>query len=768
MKAKFAVFATLAALAGWAQPGRQAPVKSPEVAADGRITFRLRAPDAKEVAVTGIGQRLAMQKDDQGVWTATTDPLKPDIYTYSFSVDGATVVDPANGLFKTSWGGAGQSMVHVPGDAVWEPTNGPRGVVAHHFYHSEIIGDHRDYWVYTPPNYDPNRREPYPVLFLLHGLGDESGTWLNVGAANVILDNLINQGKARPMIMVNTLGYGTPDGSRGAMGANMIPTFARALVEEVLPQVEKTYHVATDRNQRAIAGLSMGGAEATYTGLHYSDRFAYIGSFSGAFVMWPRANPREPGAGGGSRGRTPQAMEAADFEKNFPSLNASSVNSRTRLLWIACGTDDSLMGVNRQFRTWLKSKDVHFTELEIPGFAHVWPLWRRNLAEFAPLLFDAAPVQSAAGGATPQAPGGRGPQAPAFVSPEVQPDRHVVFRIYAPNSQNVRLSGSDIPGNTRGAAMTKAENGVWEVTLGPIDPGAYRYNFNVDGVATIDPRSPSISESNNNVWSMVYVPGAEFMDTRDVPHGAVAAATYYSGVLKKWRRLHVYTPPGYDMGSGKFPVFYLLHGAGDCDESWSSVGRAGFILDNLIAAKKAKPMIVVMPAGHVSQTTAGRGGGGRGAPDQFIDEFSSDIMPYVETHYRVYTDRAHRAIAGLSMGGGQTINIAIPHLDKFSYIGVYSSGIFGIVPGRGAPAPPAGPTWEEQHKAELDNAGAKRGLKLLWFSTGVDDGLITTTRATVELLKKHGFDPVFKESPGAHTWINWRNYLNEFAPQLFQ
>jgi enterochelin esterase family protein len=378
-------------------------------------------------------------------------------------------------------------------------------------------------------------------------------------------------------------------------------------------------------------------------------------------------------------------------------------------------------------------------------------------------------VLSAQPPAAPQ-PGGRGPQGPTVVSPEVQADRHVTFRILAPNAQAVKLAGSDIPGNQQGAAATKGENGVWEVTLGPIDPGAYRYNFNVDGVATIDPRNPSISESNNNVWSMVYVPGAEFMDTRDVPHGAVAAVNYYSSVLKKWRRMHVYTPPGYEMGSGKFPVFYLLHGAGDCDEAWTSVGRAGFILDNLIAAKKAKPMVVIMPAGHTSQTFGGRGAGrGPGGQDQFVEEFLTDIQPYAESHYRVYTDKAHRAIAGLSMGGSQTMNIAIPHLDKFAYIGVYSSGVLGIIPRPNAPVSSTpGPGWEEQHKADLDNLAARKGLKLLWFSTGVDDGLIATTKATVEMLKKHGFEPVFKESPGAHTWINWRNYLNEFAPQLYQ
>jgi enterochelin esterase-like enzyme len=380
---------TLVGASLWAQPGRGPAVRSPEVSTDAKVTFRLRAPNAKEVAVTGIGQRLAMVKDDQGVWSATTDPLQPDLYTYAFSVDGATVNDPANPLFKTSYGSAGQSLVRVPGAAPWNPGAGPFGAVTHYTYHSGVIGDDRDYYVYTPPNYDSHRKEPYPVLFLLHGLGDDASGWETVGAANVILDNLIDQGKAKPMIMVNTLGYGTPDGPRGAMGPTMIPAFAKALIEEVMPQVEKNYHAAKDREHHAIAGLSMGGAESIYTGFNYQDHFAYVGSFSGAFVMWPRANPAppaDPGSGAGRGGRGPQTMQDADFDKTFPSLTAKA-NSQLRLVWIACGNDDGLMAVNRQFKTWLKSKDIRFTELEIPGYAHVWPLWRRNLAELAPLLF---------------------------------------------------------------------------------------------------------------------------------------------------------------------------------------------------------------------------------------------------------------------------------------------------------------------------------------------------------------------------------------------
>ncbi|MCI0747448.1 MAG: hypothetical protein L0Y58_18750 [Verrucomicrobia subdivision 3 bacterium] len=386
------------------------------------------------------------------------------------------------------------------------------------------------------------------------------------------------------------------------------------------------------------------------------------------------------------------------------------------------------------------------------------------------ILFATAFALTVSAQSTNPPPRFRGPQGPQVVSPEVSLDRKVTFRILATNAQNVRLSAGDIPGNGRGATMTKGTNGVWEVTLGPIDAGAYRYNFNVDGLSVIDPRNPATSESNNNTWSLVYVPGSEFSDTKDVPHGAVSEATYYSKTLGRFRRLHVYTPPGYESGEGKFPIFYLLHGASDCDDSWSSVGRAGFILDNLIAAKKARPMVVVMPAGHTRAFSFGRRSeGSTNAPvDEFLRDFTDDIMPHVEKTYRVYSDREHRAIAGLSMGGAQTLNIGIPNLDKFAYLGVFSSGVFGIT-GRGRDgATPTGPSWEEQHKASLDDEKLKKGLKLVWFATGKDDFLVETSRATVEMLKKHGFAVVYNETSGAHTWIVWRDYLNQFAAELFQ
>jgi enterochelin esterase-like enzyme len=347
--------------------------------------------------------------------------------------------------------------------------------------------------------------------------------------------------------------------------------------------------------------------------------------------------------------------------------------------------------------------------------------------------------------------------APPVVSPEVA-GKQITFRLMAPKAAAVGLNASDIPGVNRETQLSKDQSGLWSITL-EVDPGSYRYQFMVDGQPVLDPRNPSTSESNNNAWSLVHVSGAPWMDVLDVPHGAIAEVTYHSTSLKRFRRMHVYTPPGYQKGEGDFPVFYLLHGAGDCDDSWTTVGRAGFILDNLIAQGQAKPMVVVMTAGHTGPFRMG-------GPDLFAEDFVQDVMPYVESNYRVKTDRANRAMAGLSMGGGQTLNIGIPHLEKFAYLGVFSSGVFGIIPRPGRPV--QSPSFEERHAAILDNASLKEGLKLFWFATGKDDFLVETSRATVEMFRKHHFETVYEEGEGAHTWIVWREYLRTFASTLFQ
>ena len=353
------------------------PIKSPEIGEDRQVTFRLRAPNAKEVAVLLGGKTVPMQKNDEGVWSGTVGPLDPNYYTYSLVVDGTSINDPANRQVQTSFGSF-QSMFVVSGPDPWFPTPGiPRGALARHAWRSGVAGDDRDFFVYTPPGYDPRRARPYPVLYLLHGLGDDAERWMNGGAANVMMDNLIAQGKAVPMVVVTTLGYGVNNGPAGAMAAENITGYTKILLGEVMPAVERSYHVSRNRDETAIAGLSMGGAETVYTALNHLDRFAWIASFSGAFVMWPRLV--HPAA--------PPPLDAAVLEKVFPTLDATA-SSRIRMLWITCGTADSLVGVNRQFKDWLRTKGIQFTEEEAPDVGHVWPYWRKNFSELATKVFQ--------------------------------------------------------------------------------------------------------------------------------------------------------------------------------------------------------------------------------------------------------------------------------------------------------------------------------------------------------------------------------------------
>jgi enterochelin esterase-like enzyme len=346
------------------------PPVSPEVHADGSVTFRLSAPNAKEVKLDLEGtEPVEMQKDDQGLWSITTSPLPPDYYGYAFAVDGTRTLDAANPSLVPNLIQPGSS-VHVPGPSTlsWELNDAPHGEIHHHFYKSVVAGDERDYYVYTPPDYEKSGKQKYPVLYLLHGFSDDASGWTAVGRANVILDNLIAQGKTKPMIVVMPLGYGTMEMIRLGWGTwshtdvrdTNFKNFTEALLTEVMPRAESEYRIAGHRESRAIAGLSMGGSESLLTGLNHLDKFSWIGAFSS--------------------GGLPE-----QFQNDFPFLDTKA-NQQIHLLWIACGTEDHLITLNRNFRAWLNDKGVKAMEIETPGM-HTWMVWRRNLSEFTQLIF---------------------------------------------------------------------------------------------------------------------------------------------------------------------------------------------------------------------------------------------------------------------------------------------------------------------------------------------------------------------------------------------
>ena len=413
------------------------------------------------------------------------------------------------------------------------------------------------------------------------------------------------------------------------------------------------------------------------------------------------------------------------------------------------------------------------------SLAHSQP----RLVALAALLLTLAarPVMAAEGGAAAPA-GARAGGPPPYVSPEIGTNRTLTFRYFVPNAREITVNG-ELDGKPY--PLTKGADGVWSASTGPLPPDIYTYAFNVDGVTALDPRNPNTKYGFGMFGpvSVVEVPGDKpaFYDVKPVPHGEVRIRPYVSKTLGVARTLWVYTPPAYDRGT-RYPVLYLLHGAGDIESGWTMIGRANNILDNLIAERKAKPMIVVMPLGHTMQSywagpaktvpdpvseafSSGSldriihamiSGDGKGGLSPFTRELVEEIIPLVEKTYKVTANADNRAIAGLSMGGGQTINLAFAKPELFKYVVLMSPAAAGTV--------------DEIYPAFFkDEKAANKRFKLLWLGVGRDDRLTGPgDHAFIETLTKHHVRYTFKLSEGRHEWTVWRQQLNEVAPLLFK
>jgi enterochelin esterase-like enzyme len=345
---------------------------------------------------------------------------------------------------------------------------------------------------------------------------------------------------------------------------------------------------------------------------------------------------------------------------------------------------------------------------------------------------------------------------PRIVSPEVGADRRVTFRLLAPGAREVIVSGEFMPGST---AMQKTDDGVWSVTVGPLEPEIYHYTFSIDGVKTIDPGNAAVKTGANasTLASILEVrgPTPAFYDVQAVPHGDVRSHWYASKSLDSIRRLTVYTPPGYDRDlKTVYPVLYLLHGANADETAWHRLGRANHILDNLLAAGRIKPFLVVMPFGYGIPPGASEGQGQNTA--RFGKDLIEDVIPYVQAHFRTSSGRDSRAIAGLSMGGGQALTIGLTHLDLFSHVGGFSSG-FGTTDFVEAYGP-----------ATSNPERANQQLRLLWIGCGKEDGAFAASDRLSKFLTERRIVHTFRATDGAHTWMVWRKYLFEISPLLFK
>jgi enterochelin esterase-like enzyme len=654
----------------------------PRVHDDLRVTFRIKAPDAQKV-VFGFfdAQRYPATKSDDGFWTATTEPQVPGFHYYRVFIDSAEVNDPGSATFFGT--GKDTSGIEIPEKDVdfYQPKDVPHGEVRERWYFSRTTQSWRRVFVYTPPDYDTDHDRRYPVLYLQHGGGEDETGWPRQGRVAFIMDNLIAENRAKPMLVVMEQGYarrpgdpapfpGPPPARPAAPGqqppprpdfSRMFSAFEDVMVKDLIPMIDATYRTIADRENRAMAGLSMGGMQTFQITLKHLDLFSHIGGFSGA---------------GGGFGGVPFDPKTAH---GGVMADPDDFNKKVRVLWLGIGTTEPerMYESVKKYHEALESAGIKHVYYESPGTSHEWLTWRRCLREFAPLLFQSAGRTESQQEANRAAP--RGSRRGGFGGP---------------------------------------------IVLGPDD-------------------KPAFDD-----------PPADFRTVRDnIPHGKVELIEYDSKSVGTRRKMNVYTPPGYST-ERKYPVLYLLHGIGGDETEWQRACKPEVILDNLIADGKAVPMIVVMPNGRAQKNDRAEGNVFESAPAfaKFDADLLNDVIPTIEARYSVAADRTHRALAGLSMGGGQSLNFGLRNLDTFAWVGGFSSAPNTLPPAELVPDPDA----------------ARRQLKLLWLACGNQDGLIRISQEVHAYLKEHQVPHVWHVDSHGHDPMEWSKNLALFAERLFK
>ena len=600
----------------------------------------------------------------------------------------------------------------------------PHGQIDTITYASATVGTNRRAVIYLPPGF--SKKKKYPVLYLLHGIGGDEKEWLNGGKPQVILDNLYAEHKIEPMIVVMPNGRAMKDdrATGNIMAADKVQAFAnfeKDLLNDLIPFVEKKFPVIKDRERRAIAGLSMGGGQSLNFGLGNLDKFAWVGGFSSA------PNTKRP-------------------EELVP--DAEEAKKKLKLLWISCGDNDNLLRFSKRTHDYLYEKNVpHIYYIE-PG-VHDFKVWKNGLYMFSQFLFKPVDVSSFSKYTVLGEPAITNIRSAKY--PQILPDSRVIFRLRAPDADKVQIDLG------RKYDMVKDTGGYWHVTTDSIGEGFHYYSLIINGMAVADPASESFY-GMGRMASGIEIPfrGGGYYAMKDVPHGDVSIKRYYSPVTNSWRRFFIYTPPGYDSSvNEKYPVLYILHGGGEDERGWAMQGKTDLILDNLIAARKAKPMLVVMLDGNV-----GAGPFNEQSMRTFENELKQVVIPFVEKSFRVQAEPGQRALAGLSMGGLQTLYAGVRNTQLFSYLGVFSSGWWANQPALSNP----------QYEFMKNNAATiNQNLKSFWIAMGGEkDIAYNNCKIMMERFREMGIKYEYTEYPGGHTWPVWRNNLYNFAQLLFK
>lgn len=719
---------------------------------NGDVAFCMYAPEATKVEIAGISgtmsrERIALTKEKDGYFRKTVGGIQPGFHYYDWFVDDVRVRNPKGmfgyGCFENI------NYIDIPesNDDFYLLKNVEHGDVAAQVYRSCVNGHQKLCYVYTPAGYEKELNQTYPTLYILHGVGESESGWLWHGKLNFILDNLIADGLCEKMIVVMCCGYAFEEGKEAIFYPG---DFDKELVESVIPMIERKYRTIRKQSARAVAGLSLGSAQASLSFSKHPETFTALGVFSGAKV-----------------GELTSVLEKNVRQYRYVLMTGGTGEQ---------GLVEKLPEYQKQLNEIGIPCDVEMFE----GY-HEWHVWRKSLHKFVQHLFrwnlegeeETIPLQipyteeirieqtchqqitffdpmykGVIFAVDEQGrPAGRYVDEPHGA--DVNSNGFVTFRFWAPNAKSVVI---DVSGMKLPLKPDVNREGGWTIDI-KLSPGFYYYSYFVEGTHVIDPRAP-LGYGGFMALNFVEVPEPNHTEyyLKDIPHGTIHMDYIKSSQTDRVKLCYVYTPAGYENGTKEYPVLYLQHGGGENETGWIWQGKIANILDDMIYSGRCKEMIVVMTTGY-SFRTDGSGDRQCGCIDL---EIVGDIIPRIDEKYRTLTSREDRAMAGLSMGGYQAQKTVWGNPDMFASVGVFSADLITK-------------TETEDYEDLFTNSSEFRDkIQLFFAGIGRQDGFYKKFRDSYEKFQQMGISPVYYEEDGKHDWTFWRHCVVRFLELLFQ
>lgn len=753
--------------------------KGVRVFKNGDVEFNFFAPEAKTVQVAGLSGSMSNEKVDlkpcgDGYWQAVVSGIKPGFHYTNYFVDGNQVVNLDGQVGFGCFVPINYFDIPESENDEFLVRNVPHGDVRMELYKSSITGRVKGCYVYTPPSYNKDLDKEYPILYVQHGVGENEIGWVWQGRINNVADNLIAEGKCKEVIIVMNSGYAFTDD----IDTHFFPgDFDSELVNDCLPFIEGKYRVAKGKFNRAVAGLSLGSAQAELTALAHVDLFSALGVFSGGFPT-----------------------QFFDFEGIFS--NPESFKEEFKLLFMSCGESEPMKAEVEKTINKFNEHGIPAEMYTAEGY-HEWHVWRKSAGEFLKKLFtwsdkpqstqnkgtgdifktgakdydfkvkekkveDSIDFKEGANQAVDSSPlffdqvyknltfgkDGKGNLCGIYEDmphgAKVLGEGKVEFNVIAPNAKKVQVS-TFFKGKID---MEKVSDKRWTVTVDDVPEGLHYHDYVIDGLSTLNQWAPVVYGCFKPM-NVVEMPkkGVDFFLLKDVPHGTVVMDQYYSKVTESTRNCYVYLPPAYDQKADKeYPILFLQHGGGEAESAWVWQGKINYIMDNMIHEGKCEEMIVVMNSGYAFKKD--------GSSDPMMGDIGEVIikecLPFLEGKYKVKKDREYRAFAGLSMGAFQAQETVFDNLDVFASTGIFSGGFCF--------------RYSEDKYKDLfsDPDSFNKKMKYMFVSVGNDEQMKPEIDKNLKRLADKGIKFDYYSVHGNHEWMVWRYCVYEFLKKLFK